>query len=102
MVEVSDVLLTYVTSPETRIPPKGQFRFGGKGIPKDLSWVQLLCLQLEASYLQWSFFSYSPVWELFYLRLEFFPYNWSFFPHNWIFFAYNGKVPLRSTFMDCK
>ena len=40
--------------------------------------MQPSCLQLEASCLQWSFFTYSCVWELSYLQLELFAYNLSF------------------------
>ena len=68
--------------------------------PKGASkWFQLLCLQLEASCLQLSFFAYNCVWELFclsfYSQFELFCIQLSFFAHN-------GKVFLRSSSADCK
>ena len=50
-------------------------------------WMQLFCLQLEASCLQLSFFAYSCFWELFLLTVCL----------QLSFLAYSGKVCLRST-----
>ena len=63
-------------------------------------WMRLFCLQLEASYLQLSFFTYGFLLtigsflltvELLYLQLCCGPfvYSWSFSTYNWSFFAYN-------------
>ena len=52
--------------------------------PPISSRMRLFCLQLEASRLQWSFFAYSCVWELF-------TYSFSVFAYNWSLFACNGK-----------
>ena len=54
-------------------------------------WMQLFCLQLEASCLQLSFFAYSCVFELFYLQLELFCLQSKFFTYNLSFFAYDGS-----------
>ena len=62
--------------------------------------MRLLCLQLEASCLQWSFFTYSWPFLLLYLQLElFFTYSFSFFTYSWSSFGYSGKVCL---IRDCK
>ena len=58
--------------------------------------MRLFCLQLEASCLQWSFFSF------FAYNWSFFAYSFSFFTYNWSFFAYNGKVRLIRALRDCK
>ena len=57
--------------------------------------MQLLCLQL-------SFFAYSGAWEPYCLQLGSFVTIGAFCIYNWSFIAYNGKVPLISTWMDCK
>ena len=64
--------------------------------------MQLFCLQLEASSLQWS-------WLITVDNLSFFTYNWSFFAYNlsfidysFSFFAYSGKVRLIRALRDCK
>ena len=54
------------------------------------------CIQLEASCLQWSFFTYIDNFSLFTYSWSFFAYSCSFFTYNWSFFAYNGKVRLIS------
>ena len=53
--------------------------------------MQLFCLQLEASCLQWSFFTYNWHFLLCYLQSELCTYNFSLFAYCWAFFAYNGE-----------
>ena len=62
----------------------------------------LFCLQLEVSCLQWSFFTYSCVWDLFYLQLQLFRLQFSLFAYSWSFFACSGKVHLTRGLRDCK
>ena len=64
--------------------------------------MRLFSLQLEAVFLQLSFFAYNCVLEIlpynssfFYLELELFDLQLSFF-------AYSGKVRLISTSLGCK
>ena len=77
--------------------------------PKRNFWMQLFCLQLEASCLQWSFlltvdnfsfFTYN--FSVFAYNFSVFAYNFSFFAYSWSFFAYSGKVPLIRALRDCK
>ena len=62
--------------------------------------MQLFCLQLEASCLQWSFFTYNHVWELVFFVEAF--YSFSFFTYSFSFCAYSGKLGLISTLTDRK
>ena len=66
-------------------------------------WMRLFCLQLEASYLQWSFF-YLQLTSLAYLLTVgvFLAYSFSFFTYSWSFFVYSGKVRLIRALRDCK
>ena len=60
------------------------------------------CLQLEASCLQWSFFTYSDSWEHFWLQFELFKLHFELLCLQLSLFAYSGKVCLRSTSVHCK
>ena len=64
------------------------------------SWkrIQLVCLQLDASRLQSSFFAYSDSWKLFYLQLELFHLQLGFFCYNWSFLTYSGKYVWAAKF----
>ena len=64
--------------------------------------MQLFCLQLEASCLQWSFLLTVDNFSFFTYNWSFFAYSFSFFTYNWSFFAYTGKVRLIRTLRDCK
>ena len=64
--------------------------------------MQLFGLQLEASSLQWSFFTYSCVWELFCLHFELLYLQFELYQLQLKLFAYSGKVLLISSSMDCK
>ena len=55
--------------------------------------MRLFCLQLEASFLQWSFFTYSS---------SFLAYSFSYFTYNWSFFSHSGKVRLIRALRDCE
>ena len=65
-------------------------------------WMRLFGLQLEASCLQWSFFTYSRQFSFFTHSWSFFAYSFSFFTYSWSFFAYSGKVRLIRASRDCK
>ena len=56
--------------------------------------MQLFCLLLEASCLQWSFIPTIDNFSFFTYNWSFFAYNFSFFGYSWSFSAYNGKVRL--------
>ena len=58
--------------------------------------MQLFCLLLEASCLQWSFFSRTVD------NFSFFTYSFSFSAYSWSFFVYSGKVRLIRAVRDCK
>ena len=60
----------------------------------------LFCLQFEASCLQWSFFTYSCVWELFACSSSFLPLQFELCCLQLSFFAYSGKVCLTCTSTD--
>ena len=51
--------------------------------------MQPLCLQLEVSCLQLSFFVYAHIGECFCLQSEFFAYNWSSLSYKWNSFTWN-------------
>ena len=56
--------------------------------------MQLVCLQLEASCLQFRLFAYNCVWELF------FAYNWSFSTHSGSFLL--KKLRCKQNSSNCK
>ena len=66
--------------------------------------MQLFYLQLEASCLQWSVFTYSCAWEFFYLQLERFYLELQLLLTSQVFCLQwdSGKVHLISTLTDCK
>ena len=63
--------------------------------------MQLFCLQLEASCLQWSFLLTIDNFSLL-LTVGFFAYNFSFLTYNWSFFVYNEELRLIRGLRDCK
>ena len=65
-------------------------------------WMQLFCLQLEASRLQWSFLLTVDNFGFFAYNWSFFAYSFSFVTHSWSFFACSGKVRLIRALRDCK
>ena len=87
-----------------RVYAWSKVRFGGSFIYVYVFfWMQLFCLQLEASCLQWSFFHLQLTIFAFLLAiLAFFAYNFSFRAYNWSFFAYGEKVRLIRALRDCK
>ena len=64
--------------------------------------MQLFRLQLEASYLQWSFFLTVDKSSSFTYNWSLFGYNFSFFAYSWSYFAYSGKARLVRASRDCK